>query len=157
MEKPLFSITDFEVKFYKASKGPGGQKTNKTSSAYRITHRPSGAVGDSKTHRSQIQNKKEAFLRLNASYKFKLWLNMQAGAILEGFAGIEQKVDKMMDEKNLKIEYSKTCIYCDKKAWTTVCQEPVCKEHSDEYNRIGRQWDGNGEPPSETLRKRGIK
>ncbi len=101
----LLSITDFDVTFYKASDGKGGQKANKTSSACRIVHRRSGAVGDSSTHRQQYQNKKEAFRRLNDTKKFKNWLRMEVGAVLAGYSGIEQKIDKMMNKKNLKVEY----------------------------------------------------
>jgi len=100
----LFSVTDFDCVFYSSSKGPGGQKVNKTASACRITHRASGATGECKTHRSQIQNKKEAFSRLRKSFKFKMWLSMEVGAVFDGYSGIEDKVDKMMDEKNLKVE-----------------------------------------------------
>jgi protein subunit release factor B len=103
----ILSVTekDLDITFYKASDGKGGQKANKTSSACRIVHRASGAVGDSSTHRQQIQNRKEAFRRLNKSKKFKLWLKTEYNARLEGYKGIKEKVDKMMDEKNLKIEY----------------------------------------------------
>ncbi len=103
----LFSITDFDCVFYRSSDSSGGQKQNKTSSACRITHHASGAVGKSTTYRSQAQNKKEAFRRLHESKKFKLWLKMEVGAVLDGYAGIEDKVNKMMHGDNLKIEYNK--------------------------------------------------
>lgn len=44
--------------------GKGGQHRNKTDSAVRITHIPTGEVGYSEDQRSQLQNKKTAFLRL---------------------------------------------------------------------------------------------
>jgi protein subunit release factor B len=108
-EVPLFSITknDFEVVFYRSGVGAGGQKLNKTSSACRITHRPSGAVGDSKTHRSQIQNKREAFHRLVASKEFQSWLRIEAGVRLEGYRNIEEKINEELQSDKVKIEIFK--------------------------------------------------
>jgi hypothetical protein len=102
----LFSITrkDLDIILYAAHSGPGGQNQNKRASACRITHRPSGAVGDSKTHRQQAQNKKEALRRLVASEKFKTWLRVEVAARLQGYANIEQKMDEIMHPENIKIE-----------------------------------------------------
>ncbi len=72
-KKLLFSITkdDFEFQAIRAG-GPGGQHQNKTSSAIRITHKPSGASAISREHKSQLQNKKSAFTKLTNDDKFKL-------------------------------------------------------------------------------------
>jgi peptide chain release factor len=44
--------------------GPGGQHVNKTESAIRATHRPTGLVTTAREERSQVMNKKLALARL---------------------------------------------------------------------------------------------
>lgn len=52
-----------EVDTYRAS-GPGGQKRNKTSSAVRLRHPPSGLIVIAEESRSQHENRARAFKRL---------------------------------------------------------------------------------------------
>ena len=99
----IFSVTADDCTWtpYRGS-GNGGQKKNKTSSAMRCTHGPSGAVGECEEHREQSRNKTEAFRKMAATDRFKRWLDMEAKRRMGHIEIIEGQVDQEM--KRVKID-----------------------------------------------------
>src|SRR5437763_11812282 len=72
-------LAQCEVDTYRAS-GPGGQKRNKTSSAVRLRHVPSGLIVIAEESRSQHENKAKALRRLRQAFMLKV--REPAGAAL---------------------------------------------------------------------------
>lgn len=64
-------LAQCEVDTYRAS-GPGGQKRNKTSSAVRLRHLPSGLLVIAEESRSQHENRARALRRLRQALYLKL-------------------------------------------------------------------------------------
>ncbi len=75
---------DIRIDTYRSS-GAGGQHINKTSSAIRITHFPTGIVVQCQNERSQFMNKDKAMQMLKAKlYMLKLEENRQKAADIRG-------------------------------------------------------------------------
>lgn len=122
-KKLLFSITknDFEIDTFKSG-GKGGQHQNTTNSGVRIRHIDSGAVGESREHRSQHQNKEAAFNRLVKSAKFKIWIKHKTSEMM-----LEKTIDEIVDESlfanNIKIEVRINGEWVAEKAQEEACDK----------------------------------
>lgn len=100
----LLSVTldDCRVDTFRAG-GPGGQNQNKVNSGVRIVHPPSGSVGESREHRSQLQNKKAAFRRMVDHPKFRFWLASERARVATGKTA-EERVAEQLQPANLRFE-----------------------------------------------------
>lgn len=93
---------DLDVQTFRSG-GPGGQHQNKKDTGVRIIHRESGARGESREHRSQLQNRRAALERLTRTVEFKLWIARMAAHQITGKT-LEERVDELMQPHNLRIE-----------------------------------------------------
>lgn len=105
MKEKIFSVTiaDCEVQTFSAG-GAGGQKRDHGNSGVRIIHHPSGARGESREERSQLQNKKTAFRRMAETQKFRIWLAKMTGT-MKTESQLEAEVEKSLAKPGaIKVE-----------------------------------------------------
>ena len=97
------SASDCEMQTFAAG-GKGGQRQNTCNTGVRLIHHPSGARGEARDERQQIQNKRLAFMRLIKSPKFETWLKRVTGQL----AVIESETQLApISDSDLKIEAKK--------------------------------------------------
>ncbi|MGN0974587.1 MAG: peptide chain release factor 2 [Gemmiger sp.] len=80
---------DIEMQVYRSS-GAGGQHINKTSSAVRLIHKPTGIVTSCQTQRSQLQNREYAMQMLKAKlYQIALQQHMDK---IDDIKGVQNEI-----------------------------------------------------------------
>ncbi|MCL2846787.1 MAG: peptide chain release factor 2 [Firmicutes bacterium] len=116
---------DLRVDVYRAS-GAGGQHVNRTESAVRITHIPTGVVVTCQSGRSQIQNRATAMLNLTSKLEFLHYEN-------------ERRKAKSLQPVQMKIEWgSQIRSY-------VLCPYTLVKDHrtGHETSNVQRVLDGD--------------
>lgn len=104
-QQPIVSVTRDDCEWIcQRGSGNGGQKKNKTSSAVRCSHVPSGAQGYAEDMREQSRNKQIAFRRMVETKEFQAWLRTETLSKLGVLDQIEEKVEKAMHPSNLRVE-----------------------------------------------------
>lgn len=96
------SIQDCKVDTFTCG-GKGGSGKDTSNNGVRVTHPPSGAVGEGRRQRHQLANKRAAFTQMAKSIAFTKWAGLEASRLSSG-KSISQLVEESMEPENLKIE-----------------------------------------------------
>jgi protein subunit release factor A len=83
---------DLVITLFKAT-GPGGQKKNKTTSAVRIKHLPTGIIVTATESRSQIENRQTALERLQARLAARNRRPKRRVATTPGKGAVERRLE----------------------------------------------------------------
>lgn len=100
----LFSVTMSDCKLDTFTvKGPGGGGKDTGNSGVRITHLPSGAIGEGREERHQHANKQRAFRKMAESPKMQAWIKLEVARKLNKPVELSEeeimaKVDRMISE-----------------------------------------------------------
>lgn len=103
------------------SSGPGGQSVNKTSSAVRLKHIPSGVIVTSQVERSQLKNR-DAAMRLIKSKVYQAQVeaqNKELGDIRRGQIGTGDRSEKI---RTYNFPQSRVTDHRVKKSWFNIVE-----------------------------------
>ena len=89
-----FSVTikDCQVETFTVG-GPGGGGKDTSNTGVRVRHLPSGAGGEGREERSQVQNKRAAFTRMGKTKLFRRWAQEKVRLLAGG-----KPIAKMVEE-----------------------------------------------------------
>lgn len=90
------SINDCEVQTFRSG-GKGGQNQNKRDTGVRVIHHESGARGESREERSQLQNKRTAFKKMVDTPEFKRYVQQRMYGIGRAEAEVERAMQRTQD------------------------------------------------------------
>lgn len=95
------TIKDCVVQTFRCG-GKGGQNQNKRDTGVRVIHTASGARGECREERSQLQNKRAAFTRMAESKEFNAWVRLRHAQIT---GDVDRRVEDQMRPANMAVEY----------------------------------------------------